>query len=64
MDRIFDLSAVDWARMPDRTPNQWETEALLHDKACRCHKCALLFARMTPRQFAMVRACAINPEVI
>ncbi len=64
MDRVFDLSAVDWSGTDPATLNNWEMEALEHDPACRCHKCALFFARMVANTETQVRACAIPAEVI
>ena len=64
MDRVFDLSAVDWAAVDPDMLNCWEMEALDHDPACRCHKCALFFARLSAKVMQRRRACAIPAEVI
>ncbi len=64
MDRVFDLSAVDWPGTDNATLNRWEMEALDHDPACRCHKCALFFARMPAGTAVPGRACAIPANVI
>ncbi len=64
MDRVFDLGAVDWSATPSATMDTWELEALQHDPACRCHKCALFFARRAPEGVFDSRACAIPHEVI
>ncbi len=64
MDRVFDLQAVDWWGTPPEVLNQWEQDALQHDQECRCHKCALFFARMSQRAFRTIRGCAIEADVI
>ncbi len=64
MDRVFDLSAVDWPGTDLAMLNRWELEALDHHPDCRCHKCALFFARMPADTPVPGRACAIPAEVI
>ncbi len=64
MDRVFDLSAVDWPAMDPAVLNRWELEALDHDPDCRCQKCALFFARMPANTPIPGRACAIPAKVI
>ncbi len=64
MDRVFDLSAVDWSGAEPETLNRWELEALDHDPNCRCQKCALFFARMPADTAVPGRACAIPAKVI
>ncbi len=64
MDRIIDLGAVAWPALEPATMEAWEREALEHDPACRCQKCAVFFARMSPEVVLRSRACAIHPEVI
>ncbi len=48
MDRIYDLNAIDWTATTADTLAHWELEALHHVKECRCHKCAVFFARNAP----------------
>lgn len=64
MDRLFDLGAIDWQGLPITTLEQWEQEALNHSKQCRCAKCALFFARLSPREFRLTTGCAIREDVI
>ncbi len=64
MDRVFDLQAVDWWGTPAEVLNQWEQEALQHAQECRCHKCALFFARLSQHAFRAAQGCAIEEEVI
>ncbi len=64
MDRLSDLGAVDWKGLPVTTMEQWEQEALYHSKQCRCAKCALFFARLSPRQFSVTAGCAIREEIV
>jgi hypothetical protein len=64
MDRLFDLQAVDWQTLPVSTLNQWEHEAALHSRACRCEKCALYFARITPEALRVSCDCPIALEII
>ncbi len=64
MDRVFDLSAVDWPEMDPAVLNRWELEALDHHPDCRCQKCALFFARMPAGIDVPGSACAIPDQVI
>ena len=64
MDRISDLEAVDWQNIPDEKLDEWERLALEHNKDCRCEKCALFFARLTPEEFSDAYGCAISALVI
>lgn len=64
MDRMMDLQAVDWTTVSVTTIDQWEQEALFHDTRCRCHRCAVFFARMSERDDCNTRACAIAREIV
>ncbi len=64
MDRVSDLDSVEWKSVPKGMLLMWEREAIGHDANCRCHKCAVLFARVPECSPQYIRPSAISPDVI
>lgn len=64
MDRLFDLTAVDWKLVPVGTLDEWVEEAVSHDSACRCEKCAVYYARLEPKVVDQYTTCPIQRKVI